>query len=615
MPQVSTNIWQKRIEAARKRRDLYVTRWQEFCRLHTTAQCYFSTSEEYRHLFSLSDSDTVFLGLVFRNIEQTLGYLEMDDIGVTARATNYDRPLDNVDTNNESVVEQALYESLKKSGLISGTERLDRIKLDALLCGHGIAFSYWNMLEEEVETDRVPVFTDNNGLLEPKTDKNGNQKFVVEKAKETIWEGVVDERISPLEFLCSSTANSIDESHWLGFERIIRIADLQQDQRYSNLPKLKGGTFTIKTLSGDTARDDTTVFMEDSVKVITLWDRITRKLITFIDSNEAKNQKEKEPETFIKLRELHFPVKFDNPQDSPFSVFIPIPATDQPFGISQVDHIKNPAVEGDAMRSRFANLSRNQKRLWVYNNNSMDQDQIDTVINGKESLAALGLKLEEGVDLSRVIKDIQTVNIPDSLLTAATLSEDTVRKNSGVSETPFGGTETATESENQMMIGQARVNRKRNKLFNFLEQVTQTHLAYLRRFAPEGSTLRVILADGTDALMTYGRESFQGRFHIKVQPGGGASAISPVRQKMLIEAVGMVGQNMGPKASLLLFREVLTQMDIRNVNGILQAAKEFMIPQQPTAEPSAMNPQQQSIPNPETAINPHVLGNAVNVTR
>ena len=108
-----------------------------------------------------------------------------------------------------------------------------------------------------------------------------------------------------------------------------------------------------------------------------------------------------------------------------------------------------------------------------------------------------------------------------------------------------------------------------------------------------------------------------GRFNIKIEPGGGATAISPVRQKMLIEAVGMVGNNMGPKASLLLFREVLTQMDIRNVNGILQAAREFMIPPTPPAAPMPGLPagMPSNLPNPEQMTNPNQLGAAVNVTR
>lgn len=621
--------WQKRIAAARERREKYETLWQLFCKLHSDAEELY-TAEDNGRILNYPVTDRVKLGLVFRNIEQTLGYLEMDDIGITARATDYIRPLDNIDTNNEAVVEQAVYDSMKASGLIGGAERLDRMKLDALLCGHAISFSWWKVLKEDIEVARIPILMENEGTLEPKTDKTGNLAYDIETAKKVVWEGLVDERISPLEFLCGSTATSIDESHWLGFERIVRLAELKEDPRYNGLPEgIKGGTFEVKTLQGEQGPDGTDFYMEDSVRLITVWDRQTRNLITFLDSNDHKDSKDdkdkdNKADRFIRLKHLQFPVSFDNPQDSPFSTFIPIPAADHPFGVSQVEHIRNPALEGDILRTRFANLSKDQKRLWAYDKNKVDQQQIDDVINGKKTLAAIGLDVEDGVDLSRIFKDIQTVNIPDSILNAATLAEDTVRKNSGVAETPFGGTETATESENQMMIGQARVNRKRNKLFNFLEQIAQIHLAYLRRFAPEGSSIRVTLADGTDAVLHYGRDAFRGKFHIKIEPGGGASAISPVRQKMLIEAVGMVGQNMGPKASLLLFREVLTQMDIRNVNGILQAAREFMIPQAPPVQPipespgalppGAMPPPP-NIPNPQAMTNANQLANAVNVTR
>ncbi len=626
---ITNDTWRKRIDAARDRREPFETLWQHYCKLHSDAEQVILNGDDDNRIIKLPNGDRVRLGLVFRNIEQTMGYLETDDIGVTARAMAYTRPLDNIDTNNESVVEQAVYDSMKNSGLIGGADRLDRIKLDALLVGHGVSFSWWKVLDEQVETGRIPVLREKDGFLEPKTDKAGQPVYKPQMETVTLWEGMVDERISPLEFLCSSTCTSLDESHWLGFERIVRLDDLKSDPRFAGLPAgLKGGSYEIKTLQGERGPGGTDYYMEDSVKLIIVWDRMTRELITFLETSDKKERqahKKDQPsdvsENFLRLKQVQFPVEFDNPQDSPFAVYIPIPASDHPYGVSQVEHIRNPALESDMMHTRFANQSREQKRLWVYDKNKIEQSQVDDAINGKQSLAAMGMDVQDGEDLSRIFKDIQTVNIPDSLLNAATIAEDIVRKNSGVAETPFGGTETATESENQMMIGQARVNRKRNKLFSFLEQLAQIHLAYLRTFAPDGSSIRVVLADGTDALLNYGREAFMGRFNIKIEPGGGATAISPVRQKMLIEAVGMVGNNMGPKASLLLFREVLTQMDIRNVNGILQAAREFMIPPAPPAAPapgmSGNMPQRipPSLPNPEQMTNANQLGAAVNVTR
>ncbi len=612
---ITDDTWRKRIEAARERREAYEQLWQHYCKLHCDSEQIILSGDDDR-IVELPTGDTVRLGLIFRNIEQTLGYLEMDDIGITARATSYTRPLDNIDTNNEAVVEQAIYESMKNSGLFSNAERIDRLKLDALLVGHAVNFSWWKLLEEDVETERIPVLVESeDGSLAPKTKKNGEPVFEPQMETITLWEGVVDERISPLEFLFSSTASSIDESHWLGFERIIRVNQLKDDPRYSGLPKdLKGSSYEIKTLQGERGQGGTDYYMEDSVKLIFVWDRDARELITFMETSERKNrttenQKTLEAkDTFIRLKQVQFPVKFDNPQDSPFATYIPIPANDHPFGVSQVEHTRNPAIEGDIMHTRFANLSREQKRAWIYDKNKIDQQQVNDFLASKKSLGALGMDVQDGEDLSRIFKDMQTVNIPDSLLNAATLAEDTVRKNSGVAETPFGGTETATESENQMMIGQARVNRKRNKLFSFLEQIAQIHLAYLRAFASEGSSVRTILADGTEAILEYGREAFAGRFFIKVEPGGGPTAISPVRQKMLIEAIGIVSGAMGPKASLLLYREVLTQMDIRNVNGILQAAREFMIPpEQPPMPPE--------LPNPNQMTNANVLGSATNIYR
>ena len=60
-------------------------------------------------------------------------------------------------------------------------------------------------------------------------------------------------------------------------------------------------------------------------------------------------------------------------------------------------------------------------------------------------------------------------------------------------------------------------------------------------------------------------------------------------------------------------------MDLRNVNGILQAAREFLMPPQapPGAAPAipqapGMPP---ALPNPNQMTNANQLANAVNVTR
>ena len=114
---ITNDTWRKRIEAARDRREPFETLWQHYCKLHSDAEQIILNGDDDNRIIQLPSGDRVRLGLVFRNIEQTMGYLETDDIGVTARAMAYTRPLDNIDTNNESVVEQAVYDSMKNSGL------------------------------------------------------------------------------------------------------------------------------------------------------------------------------------------------------------------------------------------------------------------------------------------------------------------------------------------------------------------------------------------------------------------------------------------------------------------------------------------------------------------
>ena len=618
------SLWKKRIQAARERREPYEEIWQQYAAMHTEGALCVEDPDKDVVVTLPGTKDRVKLGVIFRNIEQTLGYLDIDDIGVTARAASSQHPLNNVDTHNESVVEQAVYNSMTESGLIDGPEIFDRIKLDALLCGHGVSYSWWRMVQEDVEVQDYQIMVEMaDGSYAVKTDKDGMPEYETHTEKVTVYENVRDDRISPLEFLLSSTAQTIEESFWYGFERIVRLEDLKREGRYQLPEDIEGTSCEVKTLSGDRS-PGTDNYQEDSVRVITVWDKTTRELLTWLEaakSPSAKDKDKKQTTDLYLLSQLKYPVRFDHPDDCPFAFFIPIPAADIPFGISQVEHIRNPALEADILRTRRANLARIQKRLFIYDKNKIDQEQVNEVLGSGKDMEAIGIDVQDSGDLNQLFKEVQTPNIPDALLQFANEPEETVLKNSGVLETPFAGAETATESEIQQMVGQARVNKKRNKMFNYLEQVARIHLCFLREFAPSGQEIRVTFANGSEQILSYGREAFQGKYKVKIEPGGGPSAISPVRQKMLIDAMAVIGPNMGPEASLILFREMLTQLDVRSVNDILQAARRHLLgapetgqtpgqlppePAQPGSRPPA------AMPSPASVNSGQVIGQAVN---
>ena len=479
-----------------------------------------------------------------------------------------------------------------------------------LICGHGVSYSYWRLEEEEIEREQIPVMVEQNGTFVPKLDEDGLPVFEPVTAMETVFEGVSDERISPMEFLFDSGATAIGESRWHGFERVTRLADLKDDDRYNIPDDIEPSAYQIKTLAGD-MEEGTDFFQEDSVKVIVVYDRDTRELITFMESASPKDegksgQGEGKQTTLTRLRTEKYPVRFVHPDDSPFNWYVPIPGQDDPFGVSQIEHIRIPALEADILRTRRSNMAREQKRILAYDKNKVEQSDVNTALKSKKAIEAVGIDVQDDSDISRLFKEVQTANLPDALLQFANQPADDVRDNSGVAERPFGGSETATESENQMMIGQARVNRKRTKLFKFMNNLARTHFAFLRRFSPEGQSLRVTMANGTEQILEYGRTAFEGKFVIDVGPGGGATRLSPVRQKMLIEAAGMVSGNLGPEATLILFREMLTQMDVRNVNGILEAARRHLV------QPAPQQPQQGNIPGPDAIGNGQTIRAAVN---
>ena len=619
-PTVPVATWQQRIAAARRRRERWETVWAQYARLHTNAYRAVQAGNEDANAL-LPSGDQVKVGLVHRNVEQTLAVLEVPEIGVRATAQDATRELGAVDTHREAVVEAALVRSLNGSGLLRGTEEADPIKRDAIIIGHGVVFSYWRIVEEEVELDPVRMLVEaEDGTYEDVLDEETGEPLTERRTEaRAVWEGVQDEHVPVLEFLFDSGARSIKRAGWHGREQIVPLAELLRDSRYAVPEWIEPTSYRVRDLYGEDPQSEEQI--DDAVRVVTVWDKTHRQLLTFLETDalppeeaavrrltEARAPRKARSSdgrpggacmNLVQIAGERFPVRFGHPDDSPFNVFVPLPANDVPFGISQIEHIRNQATEVDVLRTRVANLTRQLKRIFLYDKNAgVTQDQIDLALRAND-FSFFGINREEGADLNKLFFEFPMPAIRAELFQQISQAEEDTRKTTGISEVPWGGAGTATESENIMAVGSARVNRKRRLYLAFVAEVARAHQAYLAEFAPDGQTAQVIGDDGLPMLLPYGREALQGNFLLDVQPGGGQTAISPVRQKMLVEAANLFMGKYGPKFDLRLMRQMLTLMDLRDVNGLIQAAREgigLMPGTMPPAMPGAA-PGPRAMPN------------------
>lgn len=629
-PTVPVATWQQRIAAARRRRERWETVWAQYARLHTNAYRAVQAGNEDANAL-LPSGDQVKVGLVHRNVEQTLAVLEVPEIGVRATAQDATRELGAVDTHREAVVEAALVRSLNGSGLLRGTEEADPIKRDSVIIGHGVVFSYWRIVEEEVELDPVRMLVEaEDGTYEDVLDEETGEPLTERRTEaRVVWEGVQDEHVPVLEFLFDSGARSIKRAGWHGREQIVPLAELLRDSRYAVPEWIEPTSYRVRDLYGEDPQSEEQI--DDAVRVVTVWDKTHRQLLTFLETDalppeeaavrrltEARAPRKARSSdgrpggacmNLVQIAGERFPVRFGHPDDSPFNVFVPLPANDVPFGISQIEHIRNQATEVDVLRTRVANLTRQLKRIFLYDKNAgVTQDQIDLALRAND-FSFFGLNREEGTELNKLFTEFPMPAIRSELFQQISQAEEDVRKTTGISEVPWGGAGTATESENIMAVGSARVNRKRRLYLAFVAEVARAHQAYLAEFAPDGQTAQVIGDDGLPMLLPYGREALQGNFLLDVQPGGGQTAISPVRQKMLVEAANLFLGRYGPKFDLRLMRQMLTLMDLRDVNGLIQAAREgigLMPGTMPPAMPGAA-PGPRAMPN----LNDYTDGQAI----
>ena len=574
--------WKTRIDAARTRRQRYESLWAHYARMHTNAYRAIRDLNEDKTV-NLPNGDQVKASLVFRNLEQTRASLEIPEIGVRASAMDYTRELGPEDTHRESVVEQALYRSLLRSGLLKDAEEVDTVKLDGLIVGHGINYTAWRIEEEEVELPGIPVLAeDDAGGFTPQLDKAGAPVTEAQTQKQVIWEGCQDECVSPLQFLTDASCKKFDRSPWHGFERPVKLALLRKDPRYRIPDDVQGVSFHLRDLYGSEGQDQEE--MTDAVMVIIIWDKIEKELLTFIEispssangaiarATQRASNRHAPAADLILIGSLAWPVTFSHPDDSPFSFFIPIPARDHPFGISQIEHVRNQALEADKLRTRAANLTRQIKRIPWANKNRVDVEQFKLAIKGDDMEPVL-LNLQEGEKPEQVFGELPLpTTVPTDIYKQYLVAEQDVDKTTGESAVPGGGADTATEAEFIFQIGGARGARKKRRYLGFLTVTAKHHKDFLREFSPEGELIVVPDVDGRPITLAYGRAAFQGDFDIEIIPGGGAMSLSPVKQKLMVEATNLLMGKFGPQFDRVYLRQLLTMFDFRGINELMRAA-------------------------------------------
>lgn len=573
-PKTPPERWALRIEAARKARDAASGDWFEYAKLHARATIAARTAND-DDLAWLPNGDQVRLGLIHRNIEQTMAALEVEDPAILAEAVDATREQGREDEHREALVSQALTQSLRDSGLVTGPEVADMVRRDGLIVGHGVSMTCWRTLRVTDDLGQEPVYeVAPDGRLLPVIDPaTGRQRLWSVRQERLVWEGCEDQYISPLDFLTDPAAPTIRLSRWHGAERIVPLEDLRADGRYQLPAAIAETEYKRHTIYGGELGPDEAV--DRGVRVITCWDKGDRELVAFLEQHAPESADTGVGELVCILAET-LPLAFDLPHDSPFSDFVPIPGNDDPPGISQVLHTRNPAVEADKLRTRYANLAGQMKRIFTYDRQSgISEEELATALRAPD-YSVIALNNAMGQDIKTIFSELPTPSVHPAIFGGIQQAINDVAATSGVTDIPYGGASTATESENIMAVGAARIQRKRRLYLDYLARVARAHLAYRAAFDAEGQAVQVFGIDGMPLNMRYGRAAFAGRWNVRASPGGTTGAVSPVQRKADLELLGMIGPVLGPSARAMLLRQILTRHGWSNVNGLMRAVAHDM---------------------------------------
>lgn len=571
-PTVAVETWARRIKAARRRREQYEDKWAQYARLHTACYQAIRDANDDQSV-ALPTGDQVKVGAVFRNVEQTMALLEVPEIAVDAKAEDVRRELGISDTHRETLLAAALERSMRRSGLLERNEVADAVKRDGVIVGHGVSYSYWRLVQRTLPGGMALVMeVGPDGSFVPVLGADGQPQQEAAEITATVYEGVQDEHVSPLEFLFDASARCMRTARWHGREVIRPLAEVRDDPRYTVPADIEGTAYRVKDLYGQEQAPEE-AFEEDSVRLVDVWDKDNLELVTLLEHNgrrDGKRKTKKDQVEWLVVRVEPWPMTFEHPDDSPFSFFIPIPANDHPFGVPQIEHVRNQAVELDKIRTRQANMTRQVKRVPVFKKGAVDADQVRRAYNGPD-VEPVAVEVADGEKLSDLFDEITTPTVHADLYNQQQAAERDIDKTTGISDVPGGGASTATESQHIFQIGNARATRKRRLYLSYLREVAFAHKALLAEFAPLGQKLKVYGPDGQPAELEYGREAFAGEFSLAVNPGGEAAALSPVEQKGMIEVANLFLGRFGPVFDKVFARQVLTKLNFRDVNTMLQA--------------------------------------------
>ena len=571
-PTVDIEVWRQRLAAARRRRERFEQKWADYARLHMA--CYVAMQDRNDdQSVLLPTGDQVKVGAVFRNIEQTMALLEVPEIAIDAKAEDVRRELGMSDTHRETLLATALVRSMRRSGLLERDEVCDQVKRDAVIVGHGISYSYWRLVNRTVTAGEALVMeVADDGSFSPVLGDDGQPLTESVEVDATVFEGVQDEYVSPLEFLFDASARSMRRARWQAREVIRPLDEVRADPRYQVPDDIEGTAYRQRDLYGAEQTPEE-AYEADSVRLIDVWDKDNGELLTLLEHN-GRRASAKEAMTggtqLLVVRAERWPVQFEHPDDSPFSFYVPIPANDAPYGVPQIEHVRNQAVELDKIRTRQANMTRQLKRIPVFVKGAVDPDQVRKAYSGPD-VEPVMVEVTDGQKMSELFDEIATPAVHADLYNQQTAAERDIDKTTGVADVPGGGANTATEAEHIFQVGNARSTRKRRLYLAYLREVAFTHKALLAQFAPLGQKLKVFDPAGMPVELEYGREAFAGEFSLQVNPGGEAAALSPVERKGMVEVANLFLGRFGPAFDQVFARQVLTRLNFRDVNTMLQA--------------------------------------------
>lgn len=379
---------------------------------------------------------------------------------------------------------------------------------------------------------------------------------------------IVFSRVSPTRMLYDPNASTWEDCAWVAEATVERLDDLRNDPTLRNTTNLRGTSarptdmidYTAATAAGEPFSDVAGIGDDSDAEWVVVWrvhDRRNKRLVVYAEGHPQKKL----------LLDVDWPYPCDI-----YYVLCTNDLNDQIGGYSDVDQALHVQEELNELRSlRRAHVRRLIAQKTLVRSDVADSKTLFSELNNVQGREYIPFKAD--TDMRESVYTIQAPAWPADAYQQEQTLVSSIRKIVGVGDNQMGipsGAETATEASIIQNQFQSRMQDRKQRVAELLEDVLYATLQIYRTYAGTPVIVRLIGPEGMRWAQVDPRD-IDKDLRVVIDVGAMGVSTQEIRRKQWIELLQVIQGNPNLDQRQVLIR-TMREFGIRTPETLLQAA-------------------------------------------